>query len=175
MSNQINIGDALSGAIGLKHRERENYQGEIMDLKEQIEQLKNDISKEKSQKKELDELLTERTRAQAQRMNKEILEDVNQLARIVEGEGENKAVDMLLLADPSFDLITVVREKARYQDQNVQLKQHIFELKTKLAQLQDQQLGKEGTPKEQRTAQGRQQPNDYEQEQHVAVTKRSVQ
>jgi len=52
-------------------------------------------------------------------MNKEILEDVNQLARIADEGGENKAVDMLQLADPSFDLITVVREKAKYQDQNV--------------------------------------------------------
>jgi len=43
----MNIGDALAGAIGLKSRERENYQGEILDLKEQIEKLRNAINKEK--------------------------------------------------------------------------------------------------------------------------------
>ena len=89
--------------------------------------------------------------------------------KINDDEANDSDVDMLLVTDPSFDLISVVRDSKRYQNQNLQLKQHVFELKTKVGQLQAAQFEKRGTIKEQYLKEESVVANDLEQEKQIIL------
>ena len=90
------------------------------------------LESEKAHRQELEDFISDLKREKQQQVASQIQEEMHQLVKVDKDEANESDVDMLLLTDPSFDLISVVRDNKRYQNQNLQLKQHVFELKTKV-------------------------------------------